>query len=78
MFRLSKEMVLRLSTEQCIAQDKITNLFHNITISRQHTARTKDGWGWWIGESEESGWEHLEGGWIGDPVKLKLIATKTC
>jgi hypothetical protein len=23
-------------------------------------------------------WEHLEGGWIGDPVKLKLIATKTC
>jgi hypothetical protein len=21
-------------------------------------------------------WEHLEGGWIGDPVKLKLIATK--
>jgi hypothetical protein len=27
----------------------------------------------------ESTWEHLEGGgWIGDPVKLKLIATKTC
>jgi hypothetical protein len=23
-------------------------------------------------------WEHLEGGWIGDPAKLKLIATKTC
>jgi hypothetical protein len=21
-------------------------------------------------------WENLEGGWIGDPVKLKLIATK--
>jgi hypothetical protein len=27
MFRLSKEMVLRLRTEQCIAQVEITNLF---------------------------------------------------
>jgi hypothetical protein len=28
--------------------------------------------------SNKTYWEHLEGGWIGDPVKLKLIATKTC
>jgi hypothetical protein len=25
---------------------------------------------------ETTHWEHLEGGWIGDPIKLKLIATK--
>jgi hypothetical protein len=29
----------------------------------------------WVGPGS---WEHLEGGWIGDPVQLNLIATKTC
>jgi anti-sigma factor RsiW len=55
-----------------------TCLLHVVASQRTRVALNSSQviqWSTWI---PRCFWEHLEGGgWIGDPVKLKLIATKT-